>query len=73
MTIKTDLELLAEYQARQSILDKKYELRQLDMTIPRGLEDDWAARDFDTATLPQATQDKLARKIVLRAEIAELQ
>lgn len=48
------------------------EFAELDRSIPRGLEDGWAASGFDTATLPAPTRDKLARKQVLRAQLAAL-
>lgn len=50
----------------------KAELEFLDSAIPRGLEDMWTATHFDTSTLPQITQQKLARKIALRAQLASL-
>ncbi len=50
----------------------KAELSLLDMSIPRGLEDMWAASGFDITKLPEATQTKLARKATLRTELAAL-
>jgi len=52
-----------------TIPDAKQELAALDIYIPRGLEDMWAATGFDTTTLPQVQQDRLARKAELRAVI----
>lgn len=52
-----------------TIPDAKQELAALDIYIPRGLEDMWAASGFDTTTLPQVQQDRLARKAELRAVI----
>ena len=45
------------------------ELKTLDLSIPRGLEDAWSASGFNTATLPTATKAKLARKATLRASL----
>ena len=51
----------------------KAELASLDTSIPRGMEDYWAAISFDTTKLPTATQDKLARKQALPVQLARLQ
>lgn len=48
------------------------ELAELDATIPRGLEDTWAAMQFDTSKLPTATLQKLSRKQTLRLQLAAL-
>ena len=42
------------------------DLDQLDKYLPRGLEDFWTATAFNTTSLPQVQQDRLARKVVLR-------
>ena len=48
------------------------QLAELDMSIPRGLEDMWAASGFDITKLPTATQTKLAQKGTLRTQLAAL-
>jgi hypothetical protein len=48
------------------------QLADLDTSIPRGLEDMWAASGFDTTKLPAATQGKLAQKGTLRTQLAAL-
>lgn len=48
------------------------ELSALDSMLPRAVEDMWQAMAFNTSTLPQAQQDRLARKIELRAQLAAL-
>jgi len=47
----------------------KQELADLDRFIPRGLEDTWTALNIDLTTLPEITQQRLARKIELRGII----
>lgn len=44
-------------------------LAELDLKVPRGLEDFMAASGFNTALLPQITQDVLAEKAALRGEL----
>lgn len=63
----------AEASARQAE-EKRIanELQELDLSIPRGLEDYWDQMNFDTSTLPEAARDKLARKLELRLELAAL-
>jgi hypothetical protein len=68
----TDAELLA--QAKQSKLWQiQAELDRLDKYLPRGLEDFWAATEYDVTNLPQVQQDRLARKAVLRAAYAAVE
>jgi hypothetical protein len=64
--LAADRATLAAFQAQRELLN---ELAALDIFIPRGLEDAWTAAAFDTATLPQIQQDRLARKIALRAQL----
>ena len=45
------------------------ELAELDAYIPRGLEDTWAATNFDTSRLPFPQLQRLARKKELRAQL----
>lgn len=59
-----------EARARQTAILSQ--LRELDLSIPRGLEDFWAQTGFDTTTLPQALQEKLALKLELREEYTAL-
>ena len=57
--VPTDAELLA--QAKQSKLWQiQAELDRLDKYLPRGLEDFWAATEYDVTNLPQVQRDRLA-------------
>lgn len=73
----TDAEIdeLAADRAAQSVVRSRQavlsELATLDIFIPRGLEDMWTASSFDASSLPQIQQDRLARKIALRAELSQ--
>jgi hypothetical protein len=48
------------------------EMSQLDIFIPRALEDQWAATGFDTSLLPDVQQKRLARKKQLRSDLSKL-
>jgi hypothetical protein len=45
------------------------QIAAIDVFIPRGLEDTWAAMGFDTTKLPAIQQSRLAQKIALRAQL----
>jgi len=64
--LAADRATLATFQTQRELLN---ELAALDIFIPRGLEDSWTASGFDTSTLPQIQQDRLARKVALRAQL----
>jgi len=76
--VPTEAELLAAFPGRTAALAQKAkdeanapivaELTALDAFLPRAIEDQWAATAFDTTKLPQAQQDRLARKQALRAQ-----
>lgn len=68
----TDAELLAQAK-NNKLWQIQAELDRLDKYLPRGLEDFWAAENYDTAGLPQVQQDRLARKVVLRATYAAVE
>lgn len=75
----TEAELVAAFPGRTAALAQKakdaanapiiFELSQLDTFLPRALEDQWAATAFNTTLLPQAQQDRLARKQTLRSQL----
>jgi len=48
------------------------QLDYLDNTIPRGLEDYWTQIGYNTSLLPSSTQNVLALKVSLRAQIVAL-
>lgn len=58
--------IIAKSQANAPILSQ---LAELDNYIPRAIEDYWTAIGFDTTKLPQIQQDRLSKKIALRAQI----
>lgn len=47
-------------------------LESLDSYLPRSIEDYWVVTNFNTTTLPQPMQDRLALKISLRQQLSEL-
>jgi hypothetical protein len=45
------------------------QIAAIDVFVPRGLEDTWAAMGFDTTKLPAIQQSRLAQKQALRTQL----
>ena len=71
-TAPTDAELLDDAKSVK-LAEISSRLAALDLFLPRALEDFWAAENYDVTKLPQVQQDRLARKVVLRAAYAAVQ
>lgn len=70
--LPTDAELLA-LSKQSKLWQIQAELDRLDKYLPRGLEDYWSATECDITALPQVQQDRLARKVALRAAHAAIE
>lgn len=64
-----DPEQTGDDMTRISVINQ---LTTLDQYLPRSIEDYWTVTNFNTTTLPQPMQDRLALKISLRQQLSEL-